>query len=231
MGSEVLSVRNSGIYHNLPQFDPFIKDLTAIITGANGISGFQTLRALLDSPQRWAKIYAISRRPPPPAMMSLLSEEQQSRVQHVASDFLKPAAEVAEALRAGGVSKVDYVFFYSYLQPPPPKGSAPWSNVEELTKVNTALLKNFIEALPIAGLKPKRFSLQTGAKNCEIDFLHPPNTWLTDHKQMAFTSAVAERPISSPTLNPATSPSTSTTRKRRSSSTTAPPTPPQHGTS
>lgn len=172
MGSEGLPVRNSGIYHSLPQFDPSIKDLTAIITGANGISGFQTLRALLDSPQRWAKIYAISRRPPPPEMMSLLTKEQQSRVQHVASDFLKPASEVAEALKAGGVSKVDYVFFYSYLQPPPPKGSAPWSNAEELTKVNTALLKNFIEALPIAGLTPKRFSLQTGAKNCEFSFAH-----------------------------------------------------------
>jgi len=40
MGSERLPLRQIGIYHNLPDFDPSLKGLTAIITGANGISGY-----------------------------------------------------------------------------------------------------------------------------------------------------------------------------------------------
>ena len=39
MGSASQPVRTSGIYHSLPTFDPSIKGLTAIVTGANGISG------------------------------------------------------------------------------------------------------------------------------------------------------------------------------------------------
>lgn len=107
MGSEHLPLRHSGIYHNLPTFDPAIKDLTAIVTGANGISGFHTCRALLDSPQRWKKIYAMSRRPPPEEMLNLLTAEQRGKIQHVASDFLKSPEELAEAMRKAGVERVD----------------------------------------------------------------------------------------------------------------------------
>jgi len=164
MGSENYPVRHMGIYHNLPTFDPSIKDLTAIITGANGISGFHTLRALLDSPQRWSKIYAISRRPPPKEMMDLLTADQRSRVQHVASDFLSTPETIAESMKSAKVT-ADYVFFYSYLQPRPQPGAAPWSNAEELVRVNGTLLSNFLQALTITGITPKRFLLQTGAKN------------------------------------------------------------------
>jgi NAD(P)-dependent dehydrogenase (short-subunit alcohol dehydrogenase family) len=107
MGSEAYPLRNIGIYHNLPTFDPSIKGLTAMITGANGISGFATLRALLDSPDRWSKIYAISRRPPPKEMMELLTADQRSRVEHIASDFLKTPEEIAEAIKKSGLKKVD----------------------------------------------------------------------------------------------------------------------------
>ena len=110
MSSENYPVRNSGIYHSLPQFDPAIKNLTAIVTGANGISGFHTIRALLDSPQRWAKIYAMSRRPPPEGMMALLTAEQKEKVVHVASDFLKDSKEVAGAMERIGVKSVDCEF-------------------------------------------------------------------------------------------------------------------------
>lgn len=164
MGSEKQPLRQIGVYHNLPDFDPSTKGLTAIITGANGISGFGTMRALLDAPNRWTKIYALSRRPPPEQMMSLLTEEQRSRVQHVACDFLEPGEKIAEALKPASVSAT-HIFFYSYLQPKPPPGAAAWSNAEELVKVNSALLSNFLDALPMAGIKPARFLLQTGAKN------------------------------------------------------------------
>ena len=164
MGSENHPLHNSGIYHNLPSFDPSIKDLTAIVTGANGISGFHTMRVLLESPARWTKVYALSRRPPPKEMMALLTESQRSRVQHVAVDFLEDPQKIADAITSAKVS-ADYIFFYSYLQPKPPPGAGAWSNADELVKVNSALLDNFLQAITIAKVTPKRFLLQTGAKN------------------------------------------------------------------
>ena len=97
--------------------------------------------------------------------MSLLTADQRSRVQHVAVDFLESPEKIAAALKSANVSKADYCFFYSYLQPAPPPGSAPWSNAQELVDVNSALLRNFLGALDQTNLIPKRFVLQTGAKN------------------------------------------------------------------
>lgn len=121
-------------------------------------------RVLLESPERWTKVYAISRRPPPPEMMNLLPAEHRTRVEHVASDFLSKPEDIAEALKAK-VRSVDVVFFYSYLQPKPEPGKGAWSNAQELCDVNAALLDNFLQALSIANLKPPRILLQTGAKN------------------------------------------------------------------
>ncbi|EXJ94808.1 hypothetical protein A1O1_03206 [Capronia coronata CBS 617.96] len=164
MGSEHHPVQQKGIYHNLPTFDPSIQNLTAIVTGANGISGFHTMRVLLESPDRWSKVYALSRRPPPKEMMALLPETQRRRVQHVAVDFLDEPPKIAEAMSAANIG-ADYIFFYSYLQPRPPPGAAAWSNAEELVKVNSALLDNFLQALTLSKITPRRFLLQTGAKN------------------------------------------------------------------
>ncbi|KAJ5414743.1 hypothetical protein N7509_001370 [Penicillium cosmopolitanum] len=164
MGSELYPVQQKGIFHNLPTFDPSITGLTAIVTGANGISGFHTLRVLLESPERWSKVYALSRRPPPEEMLNLLSESERSRLQHVAIDFLEDPSKIARVLSSFSVT-ADYVFFYSYLQPKPDPGAAVWSNAEELVKVNSALLNNFLGALKIGKLTPKRILLQTGAKH------------------------------------------------------------------
>lgn len=161
MGSEAYPVQQKGIYRNLPVFDPSIKGLTAIVTGANGISGFHTMRVLLQSPERWSKVYALSRRPPPKEMMALLPESQRARVEHIAVDFLNEPSTIAEALAK---ITADYIFFYSYLQPKPKEGAPVWSNANELVKVNTALLDNFLRALELAKIVPKRFLLQTGAK-------------------------------------------------------------------
>lgn len=59
----------------------------------------------------------------------------------------------------------DHVFFFAYIQPTPKEGAGLWSNAEELVKVNSKLLDNFLNALKLAGITPKRFMLQTGAKN------------------------------------------------------------------
>ncbi|KAK5684168.1 hypothetical protein LTS10_004032 [Elasticomyces elasticus] len=162
--SEQMPLQTRGIFRNLPTFSSDLKDLTAIVTGANGISGFHTMRVLLESPQRWKKVWGASRRPPPEEMMALLSDEQRARVEHVALDFLSKPEEIASKLEAKGVTG-DYVFFYSYAQPRPKPGQGAWSNAQELADTNTALLKNFLGALDIASITPKRFLLQTGAKN------------------------------------------------------------------
>lgn len=134
--SSSLPLQNKGIFHNLPTFDPTIKNKTALVTGANGISGFHTLRVLLESPERWTKVWAASRRAPPPEMMELLPAEARSHVEHVACDFLSSPEEIAKQLRQKGVT-ADAVFFYSYAQPAPKEGDVAWSNAQELIDVNS----------------------------------------------------------------------------------------------
>jgi nucleoside-diphosphate-sugar epimerase len=154
----IQQVHSCGIYHGLPVFPLSIKNLTAIITGANGISGAYMLKVLSQSPQRWSKIYCLSRRPP------LIPGGLPSNVEHIALDFLKDPDEIADVLKEKGV-KADYVFFYSYIQPPPKPGGALWSDAEEMVRVNVLLLSNFLAALKMASITPKTFMLQTGAKN------------------------------------------------------------------
>jgi hypothetical protein len=136
MSSANLPLCSRGIYHNLPTFPPQPSPLTAIVTGTNGISGFHTMRVLLESPERWQKVYAISRRPPLPEMMALLPAEAKGRVEHVACDFLDDPKEIAQKIRDKGVTKVDAVFFYSYLQPKTEEGESAWSNAEALVQTN-----------------------------------------------------------------------------------------------
>lgn len=151
-------VQTKGIYHGLPVLSNDLKGLTAIVTGANGISGHYMLRVLSESPERWTKIYCLSRRPP------YIPGGLPSNAEHIAVDFLKSPDEIANVLKDKGV-KADYVFFFAYLQPPPKEGKGLWSDAEEMTRVNSLLLDNFIGGLKVAGMQPKKFMLQTGAKN------------------------------------------------------------------
>ncbi|KAL0776812.1 hypothetical protein CaCOL14_006330 [Colletotrichum acutatum] len=162
--SQALPLQNKGIFRNLPTFPSDVTDLTALITGANGISGFHTLRVLLDAPQRWKKVWIVSRSPLSEKMMSFFSAEQQKRIEHISLDFLADANVIAQGLEERQVT-ADYVFFYSYLQPKPEPGAAAWSNAEALVKVNSALLQNFLDGLEKSSIRPKRIVLQTGAKN------------------------------------------------------------------
>jgi nucleoside-diphosphate-sugar epimerase len=157
MATRTQQIQTVDIYHGLPVFPENVEGLTAVITGANGISGYYMLRALSQSPKRWRKIYCLSRRPP--YMPGGLPEN----AEHIALDFLKKPEEIAEVLKGKGI-KADYVFYFAYLQPAP-KGGGVWSDVAELVRVNSLLLDNFLGALKLAGIKPKRFMLQTGAKN------------------------------------------------------------------
>jgi hypothetical protein len=123
-------VHDNGIYHGLPVYPSSLKGLTAIVTGANGISGNYMMRVLAQSPERWSKIYCLSRRPP--AIPGGLPDN----VEHIPLDFLKSPEEIAQVLKGKGV-KADYVFFFSYIQVEPKEGEALWSNAEEMCKVNS----------------------------------------------------------------------------------------------
>lgn len=124
------TVQSKGIFHGLPVFPPSVKGLTAIITGANGISGNYMLRVLAEAPERWTKIYCLSRRPP------AIPDGLPSQAEHIALDFLKEPGEIAKVLKEKGV-KADYVFFYSYVQAKPKEGGGLWSDAEEMCRVNS----------------------------------------------------------------------------------------------
>ncbi|KAF2812564.1 NAD dependent epimerase/dehydratase family protein-like protein [Mytilinidion resinicola] len=151
-------VQSRSIYHGLPVYPKELKGLTAIITGANGISGYHMLRVLAQDPDRWTKIYCLSRRPP------AIPGGLPSNAEHIALDLLKKPGEIAEVLKSKGVT-ADYVFFFAYIQVAPKPGERLWSDAEEMCRVNTALLSNFCDSLPLASINPKRILLQTGAKN------------------------------------------------------------------
>ncbi|KAK2865044.1 hypothetical protein FQN49_003960 [Arthroderma sp. PD_2] len=152
-------IQSKGIYHGLPVFPESLKGLSAIVTGANGISGHHMLRVLAESPERWTNVYSMSRRAPP------TDRQWKTNVQHMPLDFLNSTPlELANAMKEQGV-KADYVFFFSYIQSEPKDGGGIWSASEELVRVNTMMLSNFLEALKLSEIKPKRVMLQTGAKN------------------------------------------------------------------
>ncbi|KAF2131474.1 hypothetical protein P153DRAFT_196104 [Dothidotthia symphoricarpi CBS 119687] len=164
MSSANQPLRQSGVYRNLPSFDPSLKGLKAIVCGASGISGFNTIRSLLDTPDRWSTVYALSRSKLSDNLLSLFTKEQASRIKHVSIDLGSSAEDIAKSLRDGDVS-ADYVFYYAYLPPKSDKNAMDPSQADELVEANVGPFKNFLNSLPLAGLKPKRILLQTGGKN------------------------------------------------------------------
>jgi nucleoside-diphosphate-sugar epimerase len=149
------TVVSNGIYHGLPTF-PDAKPASIIVTGANGITGQAMVKVLAANPSRWPHIHAMSRRPPP-------DPNAPKTVHPIAVDFLKSPQEIAAIFKKENV-QADYVFFASYVQPPPKEGGGIWSDTDELDRINAALLSNFLEALTLAKITPKRIMLQTGGK-------------------------------------------------------------------
>ncbi|KXS97992.1 hypothetical protein AC578_8742 [Pseudocercospora eumusae] len=158
MPTSIQQIQSKGIFHALPVFPPELEGLTAIITGANGISGHYMLKVLGESPERWKRIICLSRRP------TMFPGGLPSNAEHIPLDFLKDPQEIAGVLKEKNV-EADHIFFFSYIQPTPKQGAGLWSNAEDLVKVNAELLDNFLKALRLASITPKRFMLQTGAKN------------------------------------------------------------------
>jgi nucleoside-diphosphate-sugar epimerase len=157
-------LRQSGIYRNLPTFDSSVKDLKAIVCGATGISGFNTIRSLLDTPDRWSKIYALSRKPFSKELLSFFTDEQRARLQHISIDLSSKSEDIAKSLKDLGV-EAEYVFYYAYLPPENGMSDMDPSSAEALIEANVPHFRNFLKALPKANVKPKRILLQTGGKN------------------------------------------------------------------
>jgi nucleoside-diphosphate-sugar epimerase len=164
MSSSQQPLRQSGIYRNLPTFDPAIQGLKAIVCGATGISGFHAIRALLYTPDRWSKIYAISGSPLSDEILAFLTEQQRSRIQHVSVDPSSTSEQIARTFKDAGV-EADYVFYFAYLPPKTDKSAMDPSVAEDLLKSNVPPFENFLAALPLARLNPNRILLQTGEKN------------------------------------------------------------------
>lgn len=119
---------SEGIFHGLPTFPSHSdKKYTAIVTGANGISGAEIVNVLAAAPERWSTIYAMSRRPP---------QSSNPRVKPIAADFLSSTPDENATLFKNEGIKADYIFFTSYMQPAAPEGAALWSNTEDLDAVN-----------------------------------------------------------------------------------------------
>ena len=151
------TIYSKGIFHGLPTFpDHDDKKYSIIVTGANGISGSAMLEVLSQNPSRWDKIYALSRRPPQHA--------DNPHIIPIAIDFLNSTpGEIAKTLKDHAI-KADYIYFASYVQPPPLAGQGLWSDTTAMTTTNVALLQIFLSALSLASIVPKRFLLQQGAK-------------------------------------------------------------------
>lgn len=79
-------VENDGIYRGVPFYETSYNGKTAIVAGANGISGAHMLRAMARHPSIWLHMYALSRRPP----RVTLPAEFVNNVSHHPIDLLRP---------------------------------------------------------------------------------------------------------------------------------------------
>src|ERR1017187_9073811 len=95
------TIKAVDIYRGLPVFQQPRRPLSALVVGASGISGQHMIRVLSQSPERWAKIYALSRSPLniPTAMASLIT--------HLPVDLLKSPEEIARKLIDAYVKALD----------------------------------------------------------------------------------------------------------------------------
>lgn len=96
MDNNTQSVRSKGIYQGLPVTKQKHQGLGAIVVGASGMSGQSQIDVLLQSPQRWKTVFALSRRPP-------LSTIETTALQHIPVDLLEESGDIASRLTAAKV--------------------------------------------------------------------------------------------------------------------------------
>jgi 5,10-methylene-tetrahydrofolate dehydrogenase/methenyl tetrahydrofolate cyclohydrolase len=84
-------IHSKGIFRGLPDISTDLSGLKAIVVGASGTSGQPMIDVLSSNPQRWDKIYALSRKAP--------KMEKGSNVEHVSIDLLSEPEKIAAVLR------------------------------------------------------------------------------------------------------------------------------------
>lgn len=139
----------------------------ALVTGATGILGREIVMALGEDKKTWPNVYALSR-------SQKLEWPSNVKSQHL--DLQSSAQDMAKEL---GDIKPEYIFFAAYLAK---------DSEEEATKVNGAMLENFLEAIKISGASKsvKRVILTTGAKQYGVHFgipkqpMEESDHWLAD---------------------------------------------------
>ncbi|KAF2718073.1 hypothetical protein K431DRAFT_349065 [Polychaeton citri CBS 116435] len=161
MAAHAQRVRSNGIIHGLAAYPPSTHGLTAVITGANGISGHYMLCVPSQSHEHWNRIICLSRRHPSGSSdVDWDHDGQRSRNRsggklHIPIDFLGSPGDVAEKLRLHNVGAVHHVFFFPYIQAQPEQGQGLWSDAEIVVRINLALLATVLEALRFADIRPK----------------------------------------------------------------------------
>ncbi|KEF62519.1 uncharacterized protein A1O9_00492 [Exophiala aquamarina CBS 119918] len=154
--SRTYHLRSDGIFHGLPVLPASSKNLRAMVVGASGQSGQPVVDVLSVNPDRWEKVYALSRRPPTSIAKS---------VEHVAVDLLWEPEKIASLLQEHKV-QADYIFYFGYVQVArPDTDSEVFGDAAHLAETNGRLFENFLIALDQANVRPKRIVLQTGGKN------------------------------------------------------------------
>ncbi|KAF4452057.1 hypothetical protein F53441_4988 [Fusarium austroafricanum] len=140
---------------------------SAIVVGATGILGREIVHQLGQDPQKWTKVYSLSRSQ---------KEEFPSNVEHRHLDLTGSADDVAKDL--DGIT-AEYVFFAAYLEQ---------SDEQKNWDVNGDMLQTFLDALVKSGIDKelKRFLLVTGAKQYGVALgpvknpMVESDPWLTD---------------------------------------------------
>ncbi|TKA55058.1 hypothetical protein B0A53_02533 [Rhodotorula sp. CCFEE 5036] len=122
---------------------------TALVFGANGVSGLALLEALSKtSSSEWTKIIAVSRRPP-------VLEHKDPRIEFVSVDLLAGREEIITSLRKAGAENATHTFFYAYIAK---------EDEDELVEINKKLFGSALHAVAEAAPKLQVFLLQTGYK-------------------------------------------------------------------
>lgn len=96
MALSLQNLQTHGIFHSLPTFPEHDgRKFSAIVTGTNGISGAQLVEVLSQVPNRWGKIFALSRKPP---------TTKRTNVYSIAADFLNSGPEeITKILKDNGL--------------------------------------------------------------------------------------------------------------------------------
>ncbi|GAA6013343.1 hypothetical protein JCM8202_003114 [Rhodotorula sphaerocarpa] len=122
---------------------------TALVFGANGVSGIALLDALSQTPNtEWKKIIAVSRRPP-------VLEHKDPRIHFVSIDLLAGKEEIIKGLRSVGAEETTHTFFYAYIAK---------EDEDELVDVNKKLFGSALDAVAEVAPHMRVFMLQTGYK-------------------------------------------------------------------